>query len=210
MTTPRCEFPTQAKAGRLRLTRVGADLSYLVSEGPGDEFTLVHKESFGPREVRQVRVVAMTSGHTAALTVRVKDLRIRAEAFTRVAPALPKRSWRKPALLIVALMIVLPLGLWLGVRLRRGGKTATAAPAADGSPATAAPAPVENNETNPEGTASILSFPCPGCGKGLKTRSELAGKKVRCRHCGKVVQVPPARPGGPDSGRHRSIKPRAQ
>jgi predicted Zn finger-like uncharacterized protein len=36
----------------------------------------------------------------------------------------------------------------------------------------------------------ILSIRCPGCKTTLRVRSELAGKKVRCPKCGKVVPVP--------------------
>ena len=43
----------------------------------------------------------------------------------------------------------------------------------------------------------MLSFTCSACGKGLKAKEELAGKKVKCSDCGKVVEVPNAVPAGP-------------
>lgn len=35
-----------------------------------------------------------------------------------------------------------------------------------------------------------VSFVCPDCGKTLKARMELAGKKVKCTQCGSAVVVP--------------------
>jgi len=35
-----------------------------------------------------------------------------------------------------------------------------------------------------------LGFSCAACGKHLKTRAELAGKKVKCPQCGQAVLVP--------------------
>jgi hypothetical protein len=36
----------------------------------------------------------------------------------------------------------------------------------------------------------MIAFACPGCGKQLKVKDELAGKKVKCPGCGCVAQVP--------------------
>jgi len=38
----------------------------------------------------------------------------------------------------------------------------------------------------------MIVFACTGCGKSLKAREELAGKKVKCPGCGKAVPVPQA------------------
>jgi hypothetical protein len=40
-----------------------------------------------------------------------------------------------------------------------------------------------------------ISVQCPGCEKRLKTRDELAGKRVKCPGCGQSVLVPAAHPG---------------
>jgi hypothetical protein len=39
---------------------------------------------------------------------------------------------------------------------------------------------------------ATLTFACPGCGKSLKTKPDLAGKKVKCPSCGQAVAVPGA------------------
>ena len=36
----------------------------------------------------------------------------------------------------------------------------------------------------------IYAFPCPNCGSRLKTRQELIGRSVRCRHCDQTIRVP--------------------
>jgi serine/threonine protein kinase len=37
---------------------------------------------------------------------------------------------------------------------------------------------------------ALLSFPCPACGKSLKLKGHLAGKKGKCPHCQAVVRIP--------------------
>jgi DNA-directed RNA polymerase subunit M/transcription elongation factor TFIIS len=41
-------------------------------------------------------------------------------------------------------------------------------------------------------SASAIWFECAGCGKRLHVKKQLAGKKVKCRGCGKTTQVPAA------------------
>jgi DNA-directed RNA polymerase subunit RPC12/RpoP len=57
---------------------------------------------------------------------------------------------------------------------------------------TAAPSSAPPSELPgiPAGASASLAFPCSGCGKTLKARADLAGKKVKCRDCGKTTQVP--------------------
>ena len=35
-----------------------------------------------------------------------------------------------------------------------------------------------------------VTFACPGCGKSIKVRDELAGKKGKCPGCGAILTVP--------------------
>src|SRR5690242_10486486 len=39
----------------------------------------------------------------------------------------------------------------------------------------------------------MVAFACPQCGKSLKAKDELAGKKARCPQCGRAVPIPSAR-----------------
>jgi WD40 repeat protein len=81
------EFPTKAKAGRLRLVRTGSLLSYYTAEGSNSEFTFLQQYPFGAEDLKDVRLMVAPGGPKAALDVRVTDLRIRAEALPGTAAA---------------------------------------------------------------------------------------------------------------------------
>jgi hypothetical protein len=183
-------FPTGAKAGRLRLVRTGAVISYHKAEGPGADFVFLQQYPFGTEDVKDVRVVASTGGPRAAFDVRVSDLRIRADSLPNqpgqpaaVAHGAEARPWLTAAKvlgLVVALVALTVLGVWLIVRQRRRGGSTPARAAVPGEPSRA------------EAEAPPASLRCPGCGKGLKVRAGLAGKKLKCPACGQAVAVPEA------------------
>jgi DNA-directed RNA polymerase subunit RPC12/RpoP len=54
--------------------------------------------------------------------------------------------------------------------------------------------PSVKNADGPETPASPVAFPCSECGKRLKVRAALAGKKVKCPECGHSLLVPGAEP----------------
>ena len=138
---------------------------------------------------RELLRAGVLTGATAALTVRVKDVRVRAQSFNKVQPAIQKKAWWKPLVPVVILVIVLSLGvlLWLGLRRMRNPRAPSVAPDVKPS-ADAVPAPKQTVVANE--AAAFLTFACTGCGKKLKARAEFAGKKVKCKHCGNVTQVP--------------------
>jgi hypothetical protein len=75
---------------------------------------------------------------------------------------------------LVGILALLSLGAWLYLRRRRPAR----GPEAD--------------ESSPQPTpSSVLVFSCPSCGKTIRARSNLAGKKGKCRSCGNSVLVPP-------------------
>jgi Leucine-rich repeat (LRR) protein/phage FluMu protein Com len=45
-------------------------------------------------------------------------------------------------------------------------------------------------QPSPLQDAGIVTFPCPQCGKSLKAKNELAGKKVKCPRCTSLTFVP--------------------
>src|SRR3954469_1439796 len=59
------------------------------------------------------------------------------------------------------------------------------------------PVPPVNFVVTPQtrGSAMPILFQCPGCKKNLKTKDELAGKRIKCPGCGEHVPVPAARVG---------------
>ena len=176
--------PTTGTTGRLRLVRSGADLSFLVSTGADQPFTLVQKRRFGAADLKRVSISGATGGEKAMLDVRLTDFSIRADAIpgapsaeqtAKPAPIAetPREGgmvWWIVGLLVVlaiALLLVLTLGARFLVRDRRG--------AAKHVPSDAIP--------------TVVSVVCPHCEKALKVKPELAGKKVRCGRCGKAVLV---------------------
>jgi len=133
-----------------------------------------------------VRVVAATGGPTAAIDVRVTNLRIRAESLSEVpqppvAPPVqvigePQSGTRwMPAAIVLVLGSATLLGLFLlGLRMRRHSQR----PMTSASP----------TQRPPEKAASV-SLACPTCGKPLRVTGSQAGRKRRCPHCGAIFQV---------------------
>jgi serine/threonine protein kinase len=80
------------------------------------------------------------------------------------------------AIIGVGIVSMLALALWLAVRQRRRTGMVSA--------------PVLDQQPKAEPISQPISFPCAGCGKSLKARAELAGKKVKCPHCGTASLVP--------------------
>jgi hypothetical protein len=176
--------PTKIMTGRLRLVRSGADVHYGFSDGFEGNFRYFKKFAFGPEDLRKVRVVGSTGGDKAALDVRVTDFRIRADAIPNMpagaAPpvaqpvAVPQAAVPPPARDSLVLALVLALGITVLLVL-----AACAFLFLRGRKQTLPSAPVPL-------TVDVV---CSGCGKKLKVKPELAGKKVRCGECGKTVLI---------------------
>jgi hypothetical protein len=166
--------PCADTVGRLRLRRTGTTVQWLWAPGTaGEDFQELHRCEFGGEPVGRVLVSGLTGRKPCALDARFVDFRIRATPVAGVPAAAPPRgSWK--VLLALALVLPVSVGVWLAVR--RGRRTG-ARQAETG----AVPAPV--------------AFVCPGCGRGLQARRDLAGKKVKCRRCGHATLVP-GTPGG--------------
>jgi serine/threonine protein kinase len=175
-------FFTAAKTGRLRLTRLGSVVTYSVSEGEQAEFTQLLKYSFSAEDLEDVRILASTGGPKAALDARVSDLRVRAVSLSQTTPepgsfsGIQKGSKGGAAITLAALLVLAAtVGVWLAVRHNRRAANQDADP--------------NEEDIEPEGAAPI-AFSCAGCGKNLKARADLAGKKVKCPGCRKAVVLP--------------------
>ena len=79
--------------------------------------------------------------------------------------------------LAMVLVIAVPPVVWLGLRRLRRAESQPA----DMAAATVAPTAV---------AASPISFQCSACGKNLRAKAELSGKKVKCTQCAQAVAVP--------------------
>jgi DNA-directed RNA polymerase subunit RPC12/RpoP len=169
------QFPTRAKTGRIRLVRTGSRIAFCVAEGAGKDYRLLEETAFSDEEVDRIRITACTGGPRAEIDVRITDLRIRTGSrVDRSAVRQAGSAWEflgVAELFCLGLLVLglIALGVWL---VRRRGRLAEPLAGSSGS----ATAPV--------------SFSCSTCGKNLKARSALAGKKVRCPQCRKAALVP--------------------
>jgi serine/threonine-protein kinase len=166
---------TEAKFGRLRVARRGAEVSCYVSEGPDGDFALIDQASVGDMELDDVQLVTMTHSPASHFDGRFRDLRIRTGTLPGVSETpngARSRGWLTAAA-VLGMILALLFGLTLFLRRRRSGADAQVRAPAAGS----------------------LSFAC-SCGKSLRAKADLAGKKVRCPGCGEPVQVPGGREGG--------------
>jgi serine/threonine protein kinase len=177
-------FPTRASTGRLRLARSGSVVSYYVAEGPDGEFTLLRKEPFTGGDLEDVRLVASTGANAqGSLDARFTDVRIRAASLTNVPEvALPparKAGGNGWLTIVLAAALALALGVGIAVARARAARKAPALPAVERPP-------------EPETAAPFVAVSCPGCGKTLRAKPQLAGKRVKCPGCGHAVLLPGA------------------
>jgi eukaryotic-like serine/threonine-protein kinase len=121
--------------------------------------------------------------------IRVYDLKAltpdsAAAPTTTAAPQAAKSGWPLTvgSLVCVAALSLLALssvGAWYFVRRHRRAAMTTLVPAS-----------VQDNQTEQVVAQVPIAFACSACGKSLKARAELAGKKVKCLQCDKPVLVP--------------------
>ena len=173
--------PCTAAVGRLRLKRTGTILHYLWASGTaGDGFTEFHHCDFGAEDVERITLVGATGRKPRSLDVRWLDFQVRCEAAPTQAaavptPPAPETVWTP--WFLAGLAVPLCLAVWLAMHHRwRAEKTATSIQV-----------PAPGGEREP---VKAVSFACLACGKKLKARAELAGKKVRCSGCGVAALVP--------------------
>jgi serine/threonine protein kinase len=176
-------FATRAKSGRLRLSRTGSVLSYLVAEGSDNEFTLLQEYPFDSENVDHIHVAGSTGNARCSLDVRVSDLHIRAESLgEKSATATPlsrNKGWLTTAG-IVGMVLTLSLCVVTCLYLRRQRRFGNEEE----------PTPSKPEQTKPNAPSAAVSFACPDCGQKVKAPAELAGKKVRCPQCSEPVSVP--------------------
>jgi serine/threonine protein kinase len=173
--------PTEVRTGQLRLAREGSTLRYLVNDEPGGEFRALSRAEFPADDLTLCRFVVNNSGSPAGVDARLLDLRIRYGANVAV-PAPRARGWLAAVETLILVVCLVAVGAWLVVPRPRGVGKAPAAAAAPPDPA--------------EPVVACVSFRCPGCGKSLRARTELGGKRVKCSGCGQPVRVPSVQAGG--------------
>ncbi len=187
--------PTEAQSGQLRLARDGSIMHFLVADGPGNKFHQVDERNFGTEDLANVQLEVVDSGSDGnSVDARLVDLRIRPSKLLpeEIANSALQLEQKRPGGkgwlviakllgLVVACALMLALGGWLYRRHSRVHET--------GPDRAAVPDPA----TEKKAAAPPIAFSCAGCGKNLKGKASLAGKKVKCSQCGKAVLVPMAK-----------------
>jgi hypothetical protein len=194
--------PTTADSerGRLRLARQGSTMIASFALGDAEEFQELKRFEIGTMDVTLVRFAGMSGGDpNASMDMRLLEFRLQADEFGKngvfaaqspdaPAPAKAAAAVQEGApapagaaptsggdnrwLLwgsIVGGVVVL-IGV-LAFVFRRPRAAANSAPAADAN------------------SASMIALVCPGCVRKLKVKNDLAGKRVKCPHCGASVPV---------------------
>ncbi len=184
------EHPARSPQGRMRLVRNGAMLSFWAAEADG-KFEHLRETPFGTEDLSDVKLLATTGGPKAAFDVRFSDLYVRATGLPTVKavvlekPVEPEPAAREHASSggWLGAVIVIGVGLVVALALLSGAILFVARRKGPPQPDTALDAlPADN----------AVAFICPDCGKHLKAKPALAGKKVKCIQCGKAVPVPTA------------------
>jgi hypothetical protein len=196
MTGPKGKrsYPTKAApatgmTGQLRVTRVGSEVTYSAAEEGGD-FHELWRYELNTDDVKMVRVGAYSGQTLEPVDVRILDLKIRAAdmaieqasdspLLSVTPPETRGRGWMIGGGIVCLLFAGgLGAGAFFLLRSRRAPKAVLPAGSFDRIDKLNGAAP------------SVVSFACASCGKTLKARSQLAGKKVKCTQCAKPVLVP--------------------
>lgn len=178
----------EGQIGRLRLKRTNTILHLAwASELAGDKFEQVHQFEFGDEEIKLLRLEMNTdlAGEAGTLDLRLLELSIHAAAPVADPLTAPEdvRESRSRIWFALAggLFIAILLALAVGLIVRFGRRR----------PRVPAPVAAAGMEVNPESLRASIAVACSGCGKRLKARTELAGKKIKCPACGAASVVPP-------------------
>jgi len=102
--------------GRIRLARTGSELSVLVGEGESEELDELHRVSVRRGDVKPLRVSVSTNNVASSLSVRLVDLRIRAD---QLAAAAAPAETGGIGVWLVTLLLIIAVGGTGGFLLRR-------------------------------------------------------------------------------------------
>jgi phage FluMu protein Com len=164
--------PCTDKRVRLRLKRVGNQLSYLLGPGlEGESFEELPEKQFGNDGIAQIALIATTGNQPVGVDVRWIDLRIRSHRVHGDAPSTMQIA-ETPRLFSRVWLVVALFGVF-GVVL-----------------SLAAAKYLKRKRQHSDGKAvGFWTSTCSNCGKPLKARAELAGKNVKCPICGAIAKV---------------------
>jgi hypothetical protein len=172
--------PCADKVGRMRLKRTGATLLYQWGAGTaGEKFDTIHQTEFGTGPIKVARVIELRIRSGSEVPAAAPAVSPAASPVVADAPP-PVRRKGGLALAVLGAVTVGVFGAVVLVLLQRRRSGKQLAVASGEEQATRQPTPA-------------ICFPCSACGKSLKVRADLAGKKVKCPRCAQPVGVPESR-----------------
>ncbi len=182
------DFPAHGKFGQLRITRVGSKVILSAADDLGNDFQPKYEMDYVPDDLVMLRIGANPGGAPNPVDLRLLDLRVRpvdskSAEIVNVMEKMPtltspdnapvtRRTWLWVLALLVAISLVIG-GVLVLLNAKRGTKKTEGL--------------AEETEPIAEEPPPPIVAKCSGCGKKLKARAELAGKKVKCSQCGQVV-----------------------
>ncbi len=187
------DIPAAGKSGQLRITRHGSKTVMSATENGSKEGQVLYRYDLGTEDLAMIRLAAIPGNTAFVVDLRLFDLRVKelpsgAPVDSGVNPSIkvadiseaPPRTalWLSVVLIAVALVTV---SLWLFLRKARRNSE---------EEKTSTPAVELTQEVKSETAPGPIAFQCPGCGKKLKTKAELTGKKIKCPECGNALVVP--------------------
>jgi hypothetical protein len=99
---------TGVRQGRLRVTRQGSELVFAAAAGDSPEFQEVHRTDARPDPLTALRVCANSGGSPTPVSVRLVDLRIRADSLSGAAGR--RAADRGSGWLVLLLVLVIGAG----------------------------------------------------------------------------------------------------
>jgi WD40 repeat protein len=176
-------FPTESKAGQLRLTRKGAEVIGSARDAGERAFTELCHLDCGTEDIKQIRFVAYMGFAPNSVDVLLKDLRVAPPSAGGAnagldgdgsdLPARPRTHLILAGLLLAFAFAAATFLVLFAIRRKRreGGYRMEAGPAEEPPP-------------------GAVVFACSHCGKRLRVRKALAGKQASCPQCGGKVAIP--------------------
>ena len=167
--------PATGTSGKLRITRSGSTAVLSAAEGSSSDFDEKFRMELGSDDVAMVRLAANPGNASNPVDMRLIDFRvgpISRDAGSSLAAQSMDWWW-------IALLVVLALTIAGGIIWWRKKRSRTAEPRAQFL-----------QDVVVAVSEGYIVWHCPTCGKHLKAKAELAGKKVKCAQCGNPVEVP--------------------
>jgi phage FluMu protein Com len=193
---------TAGNEGRFRLARSGSTVIASIANGEHGEFREIHRWEVGTSDVRMIRFAGLPGSNPKAVfnmrllhfqlngsvlgpqSKAVEPAYLSAKANENTDGSAPNSSSRWIWLLSVG-MLILFLGI-LGLVIRRRRRQVRTIDTPTPSETKSEDEKPYSNSVLPT-TGKSFSFRCSSCGKILRGKAEVAGKRVKCPACGQLV-----------------------